>query len=709
MKKFIKYGVVSAVIFLFLLIATVMVLPIVIDVQKYIPEIEKKLSDVTGRPTTIGSNLGLSFFPSLNISFSDLKIDNPDGYLSDYLMKIESFEARIKLLPLLKKEVEISRFIIGGLEVNLEKRFDGKVNWDFSQEHSSAKSVTAADILPAGWSVPEWLSIGLFAVTDGTVIWADSTQHSEHKIDDLMLLLNNFTLNDRAVVEFKASIDGKSLIAEGEMGPFGQNPGYGTLPVDLAVSFLDTFTGQLKGNFINLMENPGYDLEIHLPPFSVKKLFASLELNFPVAVNNPANFQSVAIDITARGDQKKVSIEKGKIKIDDTLADISLEVNDFKSPLLEFALDIDRLDLDRYLVTQVAQVTQLENSNGQNNPIPGGRSAGDYSAWRKIKPVGTIQLKELKVAGGTVNDIKVNLRGADGIFGIDSSSFVLYQGQAQTTLTLDFQKDIPQTIIDLKAQGVQVKPFLHDFWEKDFLSGTIDTDVRLQFSGYSADAIKASLYADGTLICKDGALEGIDLLNAAGNTEDGPSGSDSSSQKIRTEFSELKSVFTVKNGLVDSRETMLQSPSAGAMISGSADLAGEQWNLMIAPNDFAVKIKEQGKEADDSETSEATSPFALFGHFTDREIRIDTQNLSLKELNLPEEVDKQSFVNEKLPSPVDEVGKDSSGSTLIDPAVVAPNPGIQPVSIRKSRIKNHYRIGSGRVLIRPLQEEEARF
>jgi hypothetical protein len=145
------------------------------------------------------------------------------------------------------------------------------------------------------------------------------------------------------------------------------------------------------------------------------------------------------------------------------------------------------------------------------------------------------------------------------------------------------------------------------------------------------------------------------------------------------------------------------------MISGSADLAGEQWNLMIAPNDFAVKIKEQGKEADDSETSEATSPFALFGRFTDREIRIDTQNLSLKELNLPEEVDKQSFVNEKLPSPVDEVGKDSSGSTLIDPAVVAPNPGIQPVSIRKSRIKNHYRIGSGRVLIRPLQEEEARF
>jgi AsmA protein len=652
MKKFIKYGVFPVVIFIFLLIATVMVLPAVIDVQKFLPEIEKKLSDVTGRSTTIGSNLGISFFPSLNISFSDLKIDNPDGYLSDYLMKIESFEARIKLLPLLKKEVEISRFIIGGLEVNLEKRVDGVVNWDFSQEHSSAKSVAAADILPAGWSVPAWVSIGLFAVTDGTVIWADSTQHSQHKIEDLMLIFNNFTLDNRASVEFKASIDGKSLTAEGEVGPFGQNPGHGTLPFDLAVSFLDIFTGQVKGNFVDLLENPGYDLEIHVLPFSVRNLLASLDINSSVVANNPSNFQSVEIDITARGDQKKVSVEKGTIKIDDTLADIALEVKDFNSPVFEFALDIDRLDLDRYLVTQVAQVALMENSTRQNNPILGGQPSGDSSAWLKIEPVGTIQLKELKVAGGTVSDIKFNLRGADGIFGLDSSSFVLYQGRAQAALTLDFQRDMTQTSIDLKAQGVQVEPFLHDFLEKDFLSGTMDTDVRLQFSGYSADAIKGSFYADGTLICKDGALVGIDLLNAARNTEDGLSGSDSSSQKIRTEFSELKSVFTIKNGLVNIRETILHSPSSDATISGSADLSSDQWKLFI---------------------------------------------------------DKQGFANEKLPSPVDEVGKDLSGGTPIDQAVVAPHLGIQAVSIGQSQTKNHYSTGSGKVFIRPLQEKEAWF
>ena len=264
MKRFIKYGVVPVVTFLFLLIATIIVLPVVINVQKYIPEIEEQLSAVTGRPIAIGSNLGLSFFPSLSISFSDLTIDNPQGYLSDRFIKIESFEAKIKLLPLLKKEVKISRFIIGGLEVNLEKSSDGKVNWDFSSEDGAGKSGAVSSFGMAEWTFPEGLSIGLFAVTDGTVVWSDRTQNSRHRIGDLMFVLNDVTLNDPVAVEFKASIEGKSFAAEGTLGPLGKQPGNGVLPVDLAVSLNNTYPGQIKGKFINLFEKFGYDLDLHV-------------------------------------------------------------------------------------------------------------------------------------------------------------------------------------------------------------------------------------------------------------------------------------------------------------------------------------------------------------------------------------------------------------------------------------------------------------
>lgn len=698
MKRFIKYGVFPIVTFLFLLIATIIVLPVVINVQKYIPEIEEKLSAVTGRSLSIGSNLGLSFFPWLSISFSDLKIDNPQGYLSDGFMKIESFEARIKLLPLLKKEVEISRFIIGGLEVNLEKRSDGKVNWDFSSEDGAGKSGSVSSSRMAEWTLPEGLSIGLFAVTDGTVVWSDRTQNSRHRISDLMLVLNDVTVNDPVAVEFKASIKGKSLAGEGTLGPLGKQPGNGVLPVDLAVSLNNTYPGQIKGKFINLFENFGYDLDLHVPSFAVRELFVSLGMEFPVVTPDPTTFKTVEIDITAKGDKEKVTLQKGKIKIDETLIDIFFTVKDFDILDLGFALDIDRLDLDRYLPLDT------ENNHEQDNPIRSRLGVKDYSAWRKINLAGTIKVKDLRVGGGTVSDISASLRGADGIFAIDPSSFVLYQGRAESTLTVDFQSDIPQTSIELKAEGIQALPLLHDFLAQDFMSGTVGTDVRLLFSGNGAEAIKTSLYADGTLLVKDGTLEGIDMVKPIRNIAALPSYGDSSIEKIRTDFSELKSMFTIRNGLVTSSETTLDSVLGAVFISGTADLVSEKLELVVEPEFAVVMNEEQGTEGD---YSGGSVPFALSGTFARPKIDIEEKYLSLDELDLSDESDMQILVDEKLPSPDDEDVKDLVGTILIDAAVVAQRFGLEPELIPENQFKIQLPLGTGRILISPLQEEDA--
>lgn len=267
MNRVVKFCI-AFTIFFFLLTATILVLPVVVDVRRFQPEIEKKLSDFTGRSVRIGSNLGLSFFPTMTISFSDFKMGNPEGYLSDYFLKIDSFEARIGILSLLKREIDFSRFIISGLEVNLEKRSDGKVNWNFSQQQG--------DDSP-GWNLPRELSIGLFAVTDGTAVLIDGVQNSHCRVDDLMLLFHNFTFNNSVEGEVKGSIKGKPLAAEGKVGPFIEKNEQGEVPFDLLVNFFDTITGQVKGDFVNLVENQLYHFEIRVDPSSAKDLFASLD------------------------------------------------------------------------------------------------------------------------------------------------------------------------------------------------------------------------------------------------------------------------------------------------------------------------------------------------------------------------------------------------------------------------------------------------
>lgn len=315
MKRWMKYAGIGAGFFLLLMIATVIVLPLVTNVQRYIPEIEEKLSAATGRPVTIGSHLALYFFPSAGISFSDLQIGNPEGYLSDGFVRIESFEARFALLPLLTKEVAISRFIISGLDVNLEKRADGKVNWDFSQKQSIEGSTAEPVAAVTGWSLPQGLTIGLLVVTDGVVNWLDSGRQSQRRFADLMLIVNDFNLDDPVAVEFKASIAGKALAAEGTVGPFGHKPGHGPLPVDLAAGFIDTFSGQITGRLIEAQDGPESDFVLQVPPFSARKLFTfpAADVPAPAVTSGAAKIQPVALDVPETAERDKVGT--GKVRI----------------------------------------------------------------------------------------------------------------------------------------------------------------------------------------------------------------------------------------------------------------------------------------------------------------------------------------------------------------------------------------------------------
>ena len=83
MKRFIRYGVVPIGIFFILLVVTVVLVPVLINVQKFVPAIERQISDATGRSFSLGPDLGVSFFPWLSISFSDMKIGNPPGFSTE--------------------------------------------------------------------------------------------------------------------------------------------------------------------------------------------------------------------------------------------------------------------------------------------------------------------------------------------------------------------------------------------------------------------------------------------------------------------------------------------------------------------------------------------------------------------------------------------------------------------------------------------------
>ena len=223
------------------------------------------------------------------------------------------------------------------------------------------------------------------------------------------------------------------------------------------------------------------------------------------------------------------------------------------------------------------------------------------------------------------------------------------RGMQDANVIVDYNMDLPTTSIECKIQNAQAQPLLQDFLMKDFLKGTVGADVRLLFSGYSVDTIKRSFYADGTMVFKDGAVKGIDMVNALNNIVDPPSDPRVSEQKIRTEFSDLTSVFAIRKGVFTTSETVLNSPTARVMVSGTADLFGKLLNLRIEPKEVAVITDEPGEE---QIASGESVPFTLTGTFAKPRINIATKYQPLTPVEQPAVLNMQNLIDGKLSSAV---------------------------------------------------------
>ena len=668
MKKLWKYGVLPLVIFVFLLVVTVLLMPALINVQQYVPQIEKSISKALGRPFSIGSDVAISFFPSPSLSFSGMKLGNPAGFKSDALVKIDYFEARVKLLPLFKKEIQVSRFVVGGLEINLEKNREGKVNWDFV----IPKAVPRLDLLE------DSISCKLLAVTDGRVNWIDRTNNARHTVDDLMLLLHDVQVNHPIGLDFRASYDGRPVALEGEIGPLRQKEGNRSLPLDIGFRLLEKLPGQIKGKVENWQSSaPVYDIALQLSSFSPRALFAALDLPFPVETSDPATFQAFELEMTVKGGGETVTVEKGAALLDDTRLLLVGELKKMKE--VNFILDIDRLDLDRYLPPR---------DRREMPPDAAGEEAASGAIYRfagsiPASLVGVVKLETLKLLGGTVSGVEAYLGGREGVFTLDKASMELYGGQLQANMAADLSAEAPRVRVAVESQGIDTATMLREMGGPDLLSGTLSGNLVVEFFGDVVEAVQESLSGEASFALVGGALPGIDLHRSIHSRELVKEG--------RTDFAELRGGVSIERGFLTIREAVLQTADMAMVIGGGADIPARAWNLQIAP---------QGVEAKPAK-GKRPLPLAIAGTFAPPEFNFDDSrqpNRGREGADLA----LAGLVDEKLPSPIDEEVKGLVGKPLIDPAIVAQRFHLQRETIRRSEMKKRLQLGSGKIRINPL-------
>ena len=114
-------------------LAVILIVPMLVDDQKYRSMIESRLSEVTGSPLKLDGDLRFSLFPWASIAVSNMHLENPPGFEEKDFVSAESFNVQVRLMPLilsLFKDIQVKRFTLKGARIVLETRNDGRGNWE---------------------------------------------------------------------------------------------------------------------------------------------------------------------------------------------------------------------------------------------------------------------------------------------------------------------------------------------------------------------------------------------------------------------------------------------------------------------------------------------------------------------------------------------------------------------------------------------------
>jgi uncharacterized protein involved in outer membrane biogenesis len=377
---------------------------------------------------------------------------------------------------------------------------------------------------------------------------------------------------------------------------------------------------QIKGNFgISQFTRPLYTFDIDIDRINVDRYLKPaaagdnkaaaktddkpLDLSALKALNadgslrigqlqyGKTNASNVRIDLKADG--QKLSVNPLAAKVDDSQVNANIGITRFHDPVYSFNVNIDKLDADRYITKSDKPAPTKTASNSGDQPI-------DLSALKKLNATGEAKIGWLKLANVKTQNVNIGLKAADGIATVSPFTANLYQGSMDGSLRVD-ARGTPNITFKQDMKNIAIGPLLVDAINNDMLEGKGSLNVDVSTTGNTVNALKKALNGKTAINLVDGAVKGIDIagtlrdLKSKVNLLKGQSnvGAD---QSKKTDFSELKATFDIRNGVAHNEDLEMKAPilRLGKGDSrGDIDIGNETINYLAKPT-VVKSLKGQG-------------------------------------------------------------------------------------------------------------------
>ena len=629
------------------------------DPNDYKDRITAAVHDSTGRTLSLPGRLKLSVFPWIAVETGEASLGNPQGFGAEPFLTLKRAKMSVKLMPLLHKQLEVGRVEIDGLDLKLKQNASGKGNWEDWGKPSEPSST--------GNSAPTSLNLAGVKITDARLAFEDLVAQKVSldigrvapgvaipvamKLELVskpgarpMPLSAEFLLQlDLDKQQYKLA----KLALRGNMQPEGaprsldwqfESPG---VELDLAAQTLaqSSFAAQfgaakLQGAIAGskLIDAPALNGNFELAELAPRELMAQFGIAPPVTRDKAA--------LARFGAKGKYAWQGGIAR----MTDLSLALDESKlagrfaydtaSSGMDFALSLDRINLDRYQPPPT-------NPDVKSEPI---ELPVDF--LKPMRAKGSFNVGQIKIGGANLSELSAGIDIANAQARFAPLGAKLYGGTYRGDIQIDMRPAVPRLSMDEHLTGIDIAALMKEYADSKRLSGRGNLDVKLAANGRSGDDLLKSITGTVGLNLQDGAVEGIDVWYAIAQAQSLIQKHQlaAATNAKRTAFDSFRATADVVNGVATTRDLNIASQLLQITGAGSTNLVTQALDYTITTT---VLKAPPNVDAGTAQLERARIPVKITGTFADPKIRPDLAGMAKERVK--QEVEKRKEeVQEKV-------------------------------------------------------------
>lgn len=655
----------AVVALLLVLVGTVVLL---FDPNDYKAELQRAVTQRTGRSFVLSGDLRLAWFPWLAVEFGPASLGNAPGFGSEPLLQIERARLGLRLASLLRRRFEFDTVRLDNPVLRLAVDAQGRENWSgmFDAQPDSAST-------PGPGAALREATVSALRIEGGRLEYRDARDATQ--IDLSALVLATGKLQGGAPFDLETSFDWRSdpdssvgvrLQARATLDPqsgrhrldqprialrlLGQSMPAGGIPLNLTSGPIDIdleaqtlqvprleveslgarLSGELAGS--QILDAPRFTGPLRLATISPRDWLRAAGVALP-AMRDAAALNQLSFEGRLQATPQAFSLEGLALQFDGASGTGSAGIADLDRMAIRFDLAFDRLDLDRYLppatATATATAPAVATAPGADRIAAAAARPGELPVeWlRGLDLAGQLGVRRVVIAGLPLADLKLGIEAQQSKLRLFPLEAALHGGRYRGDLRLDVSGALPRVDFDERVTGIDFALLLRDLMDSRRISGRGDGSIAGTASGRDLDALLRSANGKMRLQVADGAIEGADLwyeirrARALLRREPAPTRAPGAA---RTPFTRLEATGRLGSGQLRSDDVAMEMQYLRVAGRGGIDLVARtvDWNL------DARVLKIPDDDAAMREVVDFTIPVKVTGPLASPSVRPDLAGMA---------------------------------------------------------------------------------